>query len=157
MISTVVVNETKTHVRVKTPCVGICSTGIAGDVCRGCKRFAHEVIEWNAYPEEARQAVSHRTEQFIAQCVGGKLEITDINRLQKQLDYQQITYDPEQDAYTWLYALLRHGASQIANENDYGFSKRLECFSQSLPEITVDIEKNVFTLAEAYFERHVGH
>ncbi|MEC7008614.1 MAG: DUF1289 domain-containing protein, partial [Pseudomonadota bacterium] len=32
---------------IKTPCIGVCSTGIGDSVCRGCKRFSHEVIHWN--------------------------------------------------------------------------------------------------------------
>ena len=39
--------------RTRTPCVGICSTTYGDDVCRGCKRFIHEVINWNSFnPEE---------------------------------------------------------------------------------------------------------
>ncbi|MEM9624509.1 MAG: DUF1289 domain-containing protein, partial [Pseudomonadota bacterium] len=33
----------------RTPCVGICSTTYGDLVCRGCKRFAHEIVQWNAY------------------------------------------------------------------------------------------------------------
>ncbi|MCA4075779.1 DUF1289 domain-containing protein, partial [Pseudomonas kurunegalensis] len=31
---------------IKTPCVGLCSTVYGDTVCRGCKRFHHEVINW---------------------------------------------------------------------------------------------------------------
>lgn len=34
---------------IKTPCVGLCSTVYGDLVCRGCKRFHHEVIHWNGY------------------------------------------------------------------------------------------------------------
>ena len=47
-------------VRTRTPCVGICSTTYGDDVCRGCKRFIHEVINWNSFkPEEKEAAVSY--------------------------------------------------------------------------------------------------
>ena len=52
---------------VRTPCVGICSTGIGDSVCRGCKRFAHEVIDWNAYSHEQRLIIAQRLESFLAQ------------------------------------------------------------------------------------------
>jgi predicted Fe-S protein YdhL (DUF1289 family) len=39
-----------------TPCVGICSTTFGDLVCRGCKRFAHEIVDWNGF-EPAQQAV----------------------------------------------------------------------------------------------------
>ncbi|WP_226704400.1 DUF1289 domain-containing protein [Microbulbifer elongatus] len=46
--------------KVRTPCIGVCSTGIGDNVCRGCKRFAHEVIDWNAYSEEQRRIIAER-------------------------------------------------------------------------------------------------
>ena len=45
---------------VKTPCIGVCSTGIGDSVCRGCKRFAHEVIDWNSYTPEQKDIVDRR-------------------------------------------------------------------------------------------------
>lgn len=43
-----------------TPCVGICSTTYGDLVCRGCKRYAHEIVQWNAYSQQQRNAVSQR-------------------------------------------------------------------------------------------------
>ncbi|MEL0305883.1 MAG: DUF1289 domain-containing protein, partial [Halieaceae bacterium] len=43
-------------VPIRTPCIGVCSTGVGDVVCRGCKRFAHEVIDWNGYSPEQKQA-----------------------------------------------------------------------------------------------------
>jgi len=41
----------------RTPCIGICSTTYGDLVCRGCKRFAHEIVGWNGYDREQRGAV----------------------------------------------------------------------------------------------------
>ena len=49
-------------VRTRTPCVGICSTTYGDDVCRGCKRFIHEVINWNSFKPEEKEAVWKRLE-----------------------------------------------------------------------------------------------
>ncbi|WP_317135104.1 DUF1289 domain-containing protein [Piscirickettsia litoralis] len=38
-----------------TPCVGLCSTVYGDDVCRGCKRFYHEIIDWNQYDINQKQ------------------------------------------------------------------------------------------------------
>ena len=62
---------------VRTPCVGICSTGIGDSVCRGCKRFAHEVIDWNAYSHEQRLIIAQRLESFLAQVVENIIEVVD--------------------------------------------------------------------------------
>ena len=53
---------------IRTPCIGVCSTGIGDAVCRGCKRFAHEVIDWNGYSQAQKQAIDARLDRFLA-CV----------------------------------------------------------------------------------------
>ena len=66
------------------PCIGVCSTGIGDAVCRGCKRFAHEVIDWNGYSQAQKQAIDARLDRFLAMCVANKLRIVD----QKLLDWR---------------------------------------------------------------------
>ncbi len=44
----------------RTPCVGICSTTYGDLVCRGCKRFAHEIDQWNGYVSDQRLLVWER-------------------------------------------------------------------------------------------------
>ncbi len=58
---------------VKTPCIGVCSTGIGDRVCRGCKRFAHEVIHWNSYSNEQKQLIEERLSQFLSQDLRNEL------------------------------------------------------------------------------------
>ena len=62
---------------VKTPCIGICSTGIGDSVCRGCKRFAHEVIHWNSYTQDQQQLIINRIDHFMQQIVSNKIDIYD--------------------------------------------------------------------------------
>ena len=46
---------TKMHKkRSSTPCLGICSTTFGDEVCKGCKRFAHEIVSWTKYSLEER-------------------------------------------------------------------------------------------------------
>ncbi len=44
----------------RTPCVGICSTTYGDLVCRGCKRFAHEIDQWNSFAADQRGLVWER-------------------------------------------------------------------------------------------------
>jgi predicted Fe-S protein YdhL (DUF1289 family) len=62
---------------IKTPCVGLCSTVYGDLVCRGCKRFHHEVIHWNGYNEDEKRAVWLRLEQLLSQVMAAKVEIFD--------------------------------------------------------------------------------
>lgn len=50
-----------------TPCAGRCSTVFGDQVCRGCRRFNHEVIQWNTYTAEQRLAVWKRLDDQLNQ------------------------------------------------------------------------------------------
>ena len=67
--------------RTRTPCVGICSTTYGDEVCRGCKRFSFEVINWNAFNSEEREAVWKRLEKLKSQIMSSRLEVLDSNKL----------------------------------------------------------------------------
>ena len=49
---------------VRTPCIGVCSTTYGDLVCRGCKRFAHEIVEWNGYSDDQRLLIRDRLERL---------------------------------------------------------------------------------------------
>ena len=65
----------------RTPCVGVCSTTYGDLVCRGCKRFAHEVVAWNGYAERQREAVWLRLRALLAQSVRAHLRVVDEDKL----------------------------------------------------------------------------
>ena len=71
---------TSTRLR-RTPCVGICSTTYGDLVCRGCKRFAHEVVAWNGYEETQREAVWRRLQLLLAASVRAHVRIADATLL----------------------------------------------------------------------------
>ena len=50
-----------------TPCAGRCSTVFGDLVCRGCRRFNHEVIQWNTYTPEQRLMVWRRLDAQLNQ------------------------------------------------------------------------------------------
>lgn len=66
----------------RTPCIGICSTTYGDLVCRGCKRFAHEVTGWNGYRESQRDVVWARLHGLLAESVRVFVTIVDEPRLQ---------------------------------------------------------------------------
>ena len=68
---------------VKTPCIGVCSTGLGDDVCRGCKRFKHEVIDWNAYTHAQQYIIEQRLAGFLSQLTQQVWRIVDERRLPK--------------------------------------------------------------------------
>ncbi|MFK7831134.1 MAG: DUF1289 domain-containing protein [Congregibacter sp.] len=140
--------------RTKTPCIGVCSTGIGDTVCRGCKRFAHEVIHWNGYTEEQKRIVDGRLAQFLAQCVQNHLQVTDVALLAWQLETQQIRHNPDHDPHCWVFALLKAGAGQIEDTLAFGFEIAAGYRHESLYALREAIDAEYFALSSAHFERY---
>ena len=63
--------------RSATPCIGICSTTFGDDVCKGCRRFSHEIISWPKYSDDERAIVNSRIEQFKIKVLQEKFSIID--------------------------------------------------------------------------------
>lgn len=142
--------------RILTPCIGVCSTAIGDSVCRGCKRFSHEVIDWNAYSEREKRFVDARLEQLLTQVVQGKCRIVDEALLYRQIALQQIRVFPYRNAYCALFELLRAGANQIADTREFGFERLPASRELTLLQIRERIDQEFFLLSELYYERHVA-
>lgn len=140
---------------VKTPCVGVCSTGIGDNVCRGCKRFCHEVIDWNSYTPAQKQVIDERLRDFLSRCVSNKLRVTDRALLRWQLRVQQIRFNEDHDEYCWVFTLLKAGAGQIASTADYGFEVDPPYRDLPLLELREMIDQEFFILSEAHYERYM--
>lgn len=144
------------EVQVKTPCIGVCSTGIGDRVCRGCKRFAHEVIHWNSYTGEQKQLIEQRLADFLSRCVQNKLQVTDSQRLRSQLDAWRVPRSPGRDVNCWAYSLLKAGASQIEEPEECGLKIDAEFRHLPLAELRLMIDEEFFILSDAWYERYVG-
>lgn len=141
---------------VRTPCVGICSTGIGDDVCRGCKRFSHEVIHWNGYSQEQRRTIANRLEGFLSQVVANYFEIVDQGLLIAQMEHQQIRFQKDQPPHCWVFDLLKAGASQIDDISLYGLAVTPGYKSLPLPEIKLAIDADFYQLSVAHYERYIS-
>lgn len=141
--------------RVTTPCIGVCSTALGDAVCRGCKRFAHEVIHWNGYTQQQKRAIDARLDTFLSQVVSNKLRIVDAGLLEWQLQAQQIAYKPYKPPEVWAFALLRAGAQQIDQPAEFGL--RLDAQYRDVPLIEVRdmIDREFYILSQAHYERYM--
>ena len=144
----------KLFTRVPTPCIGVCSTGIGDVVCRGCKRFAHEVIHWNSYSDEQKRLIDSRLDQFLTQIVASKIQIFDTALLERQLQNQQLRYAAYKNPHIWVFQLLRAGASQIEDTRRFGFVVEPTYVALSLIELREQIDREFFVLSEAHYQRY---
>ncbi|WP_024644828.1 DUF1289 domain-containing protein [Pseudomonas syringae] len=141
---------------IKTPCIGLCSTVYGDLVCRGCKRFHHEVIHWNGYNEDEKRAVWLRLEQLLVQVMTAKLEIFDADKLRMQLTQRKIRFVPHQSEYCWAYQLIARGARVISQVEAYGFVLLPEFRDWTLPELRDAIDREFFLLSEAHYQRYIA-
>ena len=133
---------------IKTPCIGLCSTVYGDLVCRGCKRFHHEVIHWNGYNEDEKRAVWLRLEQLLVQVMAAKVEVFDPPALRNQLITRKIRFVEKQSEYCWAYQLIARGARVINQLEMYGMVL--------LPELRDAIDREFFLLSEAHYERYIA-
>lgn len=142
--------------RTPTPCIGVCSTGIGDAVCRGCKRFSHEVIHWNSYSEAQKRLIGARLDQLLGQIVAAKLTVFDTVLLETRLKEQRVRYSAHRDPAMWVFELLRAGARQIDDTRLFGFAVTDEYRSVALSELREQIDREFFILSEAHYERYIG-
>ncbi len=142
--------------RVRTPCIGVCSTGIGDSVCRGCKRFSHEIIDWNAYNEAEKSIVDQRLANFLSTCMQQKFKVEDPDLLRWQLDVQQVRFNRQHDEYCWLFALLKAGATQIRDPAKYGFRIQGARQTDSLLELREQVDRAWWELSVAHYERYLA-
>lgn len=139
-----------------TPCIGICSSGIGDRVCRGCMRFEHEVIRWNAYTAEERQISLERIDSFLIKIIKNKIELIDFKKLNSRFNELKVKRDEAWSPYRVLYELLRQQAGRIGNPLDYGFSLLPAAAGLSLVEIKDLIEIEWHALSNAHYERYIA-
>ena len=99
--------------------------------------------------------VNRRLGDFLSQCVGNKLQITDRALLQWQLQVQQVDYVAHHDEFCWVYSLIKAGASQIGVTGDYGFEVDQAYRQLPLAELRELIDREFFILSEAHYERYI--
>lgn len=148
------ISRLKVDNRVKSPCIGVCSTGIGDSVCRGCKRFMHEIIRWNAYREDEKQAVVDRLDALLAQVVKARVQIIDEVKLRTQIEQHKIRFNKKANIYCWVFDLLKAGAGHITNLHDYGCEVRAEFIQLSLIQLRDAIDEDYFELSLAHHERY---
>ena len=88
----------------RTPCVGICSTTYGDLVCRGCKRFAHEIVQWNGYDAAQQDAVRERLTRLRDEILETLLVCDEPSLLQAALSEAGLTNLTRKEG---LYQLLR--------------------------------------------------
>lgn len=139
--------------RTPTPCIGLCSTTYGDSVCRGCKRFAHEIVDWNRYDEPQKQAVVARLSQLIGEVVDRYLLVVDADALQAALQSAGLRYRRDASTAWWAYDLFRQTKGRIGQLTVCGLKKLPETDHLECPEIWEVMNQEFLAISEGHYER----
>tara|TARA_B100001057_G_scaffold249441_1_gene249711 strand:+ start:297 stop:743 length:447 start_codon:yes stop_codon:yes gene_type:complete len=137
--------------RSSTPCLGICSTTFGDEVCKGCKRFSHEIVSWTKYSLEEREIINDRLEKFKVQILQHRFEIFDIDLFETKLEEKAINFNHSLDPLTWIFDLFRAAGSQSFDIEGFGIKQLSEFDAKTIRD---EINKELLELSEAHHERY---
>ena len=137
--------------RSTTPCLGICSTTYGDSVCKGCKRFVHEVIDWNKFNSNEKELVNTRLEEFKIIVLRNRFLVSDQDLRAAKLKENAIRFNNALDPLTWIFDLLRASGTQELDLDQFGIKTLV---SEALPTIREQINKEFLELSEAHYDRY---
>lgn len=142
--------------RIPTPCIGICSTTYGDDVCKGCKRFIHEIIDWNGYEAEEKQIIWQRLIDVTVESVQRYLIIDNPEKLIQILKAQGIhLYDFLPEEYHVL-TLFRAIGAQTVTLRDFGIERLEIAKDMTALELGKQINQDILDRAEAQYDINYG-
>ena len=138
--------------RTRTPCVGICSTTYGDDVCRGCKRFSFEVINWNAFEPEERESIWKRLEKLKSQIMASRLKVFDSKKLEESIKHFQLKIKYDLNDLSKAFEVIKQVSESFDNLDEFGidvFEK-----NKSLTSLKEEIESELYNLSKAHYEKY---
>lgn len=141
----------------KTPCIGICSTTYGDQICRGCKRFSHEVTGWVKYGDAEKDIVNKRLEQFKITILQEKFEIIDDEKFKEFLRDAKILFNQELNPICWIFDLLRASSHDDLHLESFGIKVTEQFSDHTLLELKDMINREFFDLSVAHYDRYINN
>ena len=131
-----------------TPCAGRCSTVFGDSVCRGCRRFNHEVIQWNTYTSEQHRSVWQRLDAQLDQILVPMLPLADVQQVEAFVLSKHVRLRPDASKGRKLYHALK-----ICEKNkNFTEESGLGIQAQQVKSIWQEFERRVLALATASYD-----
>lgn len=136
-----------------SPCAGKCSTVFGDWVCRGCRRYQHEVDHWNRYSLDQRAQVWRRLDTQLDQVVLPQFEAIDFSALADFLLRRQIRLHQEASRGRQAYEALRRIRHQPLWLDESGL---VLSQAASLVHLVETLEHHLILLGNASYEHAWG-
>ncbi|WP_458525850.1 DUF1289 domain-containing protein [Onishia taeanensis] len=134
--------------RIISPCVGLCSTTVGDDVCRGCQRHADEIRDWPAFASDERDHRLAELDALRVEVANELLCVVDADMLKAQLERHRIRYRDAQPPLSQAVELLRVGRDRINDLSRYGLEAVGEGQGLSPAELHAQLVPRLMAAAE---------
>ncbi|AOA59867.1 DUF1289 domain-containing protein [Acinetobacter larvae] len=131
-----------------TPCAGRCSTVFGDAVCRGCRRFNHEVIQWNGYDAAQRYAVWKRLDAQLDQILVPMLPLAQLPLVEVFLENKRIRCLETASVGRKFYLALKYCEKRREATVDSG----LGLDRKQVKALWDEFERRVIALANASYD-----
>ena len=139
----------------RTPCIGVCSTTYGDDICRGCRRFRHEITSWINYSDSEKNIINRRLEKFKVTVLEEKFLVADIDKFKVALNQSKIRFNQDLEAICWVFDLFRSLNTEDLNLKDFGLAIQKEFANIPLPQLKEDVNKEFYELSLAHYQRYI--
>ena len=142
----------------RTPCIGVCSTTYGDDICRGCRRFRHEITSWINYSDSEKNIINRRLEKFKVTVLEEKFLVAvlaDIDKFKVALNQSKIRFNQDLEPICWVFDLFRSLNTEDLNLKDFGLAIQKEFANTPLPQLKEDVNKEFYELSLAHYQRYI--
>lgn len=131
-----------------TPCAGRCSTVFGDSVCRGCRRFNHEVIRWNTFTAEQQSAVWIRLDAQLDQILVPMLPFANLQHVEAFVLSKRVRLREDASRGRKLYHALK-----ICEKNkNFALESGLGIQSMHVKPLWQEFERRILALATASYD-----
>ena len=131
-----------------TPCAGRCSTVFGDAVCRGCRRFNHEVIRWNSFSPEQHSAIWRRLDAQLDQILCPMLPLADLAHVEQFVISKRVRLRPDASPGRKLY----HALKLCEKNRHFTDESGLGIHYKTVRPLWDEFERRVLALAQASYD-----
>lgn len=140
--------STERRIASLTPCAGRCSTVFGDAVCRGCRRFNHEVIHWNSYNGSQHDAVWQRLDAQLDQILVPMLPQANLVKVENFVRAKRIRLREDATQGRKLY----HALKLCEKNRHFTDESGLGIHYKQVRPLWDEFERRVLALANASYQ-----
>jgi uncharacterized protein len=140
--------STERRIASLTPCAGRCSTVFGDLVCRGCRRFNHEVIHWNTYAAEQHTVIWKRLDAQLDQILVPMLPLARLEVVENFITAKRVRLRPDASTGRKLY----HALKLCEKNRHFTDESGLGIHYKQVRPLWDEFERRVLALANASYD-----